>query len=141
MFITAPLLVPRPIGGYLVDREGARVVPLARGLTLIANEARFRDHAFPDRWFEASFVVVDLSEYEARVSDARATNGAILRGAALPTATWRELDGADVTALEKGDGAQRIARLVPAWQPLHEGDALVATFPAATWYFTRSAPG
>jgi hypothetical protein len=113
----APLHVPGEIDGYLIDVAAQRIVPLARGETLLADERRLAQHGFPGRWFEASFILVSLMDGVARVSDARATNGAIVEGAPLPTATWVfALDTADVVALVAGDASERIARLRPAWR-------------------------
>jgi len=132
----APLVRARAIVAYLIEANGQRVVPLAGGTTLLANERRLAEHVFPARWFEASFVLVSLAGRVAQVSDARATNGALVRGEALPTARWASpVDGAAASHLSRGDAEARTQRLDPVWRELCEGEQIVARFPPASWVF------
>lgn len=137
-YLVAPLSGVYELAGFLLDDERRYAVPLRRGVTLLANERRLREHAFPDRWFEASFVVIDIALDGARISDARATNIAKLRGEPLPRAAWREpLTTDDERLLLQGGARERVALLVPAWRPLADGDVVEAAFPTARWRFAR----
>ena len=93
----APLRRPSEIAGFLVEEARRLVLPLAHGRTLIAHEKRLQAHEFPNKWFEATWVVTLVTASEAMVADARATNGATLRGVRLPLSQWSEVDPVALT--------------------------------------------
>jgi hypothetical protein len=137
-YLVAPLNGAYELAGFLLDDVRRYAVPLRRGTTLLANERRLREHVFPDRWFDASFVVIDIALDGARISDARATNTARLHGAPLPLAAWRQpLTRGDEHLLLTGGARERLALLVPAWRPLVDGDVVEATVPKVMWRFAR----
>lgn len=132
----APLAtLSRTLGGFLVDVEHCRVIELALGDTLLANEKRLRMHEYTGRWFEASAFAVRIEEVGAFIADARASNGARVQGIPLPLSKWTGQRDPEEAITEPAEG--RMAALTFNWQPLAHGDAIECVYPKAHWMFLR----